>query len=804
MAKKKYNSINKNKKNKRKANKANKKLITILVTAAIVLVFGAGGMYYLNKKSPTNNIKEGDAYAEKGNFRRAYKLYGRAVRKEAANPLYISKMQEALSKIVPVTPDEARAYYKDYLGSLIHKARYSPKDINTHLEIVEELYRAAYVTGSEFYWARLLASAEYGLDRISPDDPRRYELLLYLGLSQLHIEDASMTDTYDSEGNIRFPGEDELEEVLKGDPGNAMAWSVVAHGRMAIYNRVLSAAKTAQIPKSKKHADETMAKAMEVAGTSFEVLHTKFRSLLLERLHLQKRISNDLQVTQDELDVLNVEIEEIQDRLVAAYDPSQHDEVTIEVITLLQHAGENGRNQSIEILLKNIELHPNNYNNRLVVAILMGRSDLTDEAVESLQYILNAPKETVGLDSLALFDKKPLAAMQLVDIYTGIALTSDAEDIETRQEYVAKAIKSQAVLEDLLSSNESNPQLLYANGLIALAKQEYEKAAPLLEEAISRNPSSPAKVYRESAIALYQSGIYGIAIERLNEAINKEPRQRVNYLIKAGIEIELSEYESAERTLSLLSQADRELPEVQSMLDAISLRTKNAMVEYSDPVLKVVAISQNEADKLNFVDAEKILLDYINANPPDWRLFAALSALHNSQQKMEDAIFWLEKAVALEPDRAILQRQLLSLKSDDVIASSIAYIESGEETEVRKAEILAVSLYRFASKKATEATNLSKGGNVIKSAVARELSDRALAESEKYQKAADELGGNLSDIVLLKLNQTLYNFDVDASKALLETLAKYPGNELTLLGMEVNIHLLESTLARSDGDLEVV
>lgn len=774
----------------------------IIATAAIILVVGGGGMYYLNKKSPENNIKEGDTYSEKGNYRRAYKLYGRAVRKEAANPLYIKKMQEALLKIVPATPDEARAYYKDYLGSLIHKARYTPRDINAHLQIVEELYRAAYETGGELYWARLLASAEYGLDRISPDDPRRHELLLYKGLSQLHIEDASMTDTYDGDGNLRFPGEDELEEVLQSDPGNAMAWSVLAHGRMAIYHRVQNAEKTTQILKSKKNAEETMAKAMEVAGTSFDVLHTKFRSLLLMRLHLQKKRANGETVSQEEFDVVNAEIRDAQERLVAVYDPSKHDEVTVEVITLLQHSGEEGRSQSIEILRQNIALYPNNFQKRLIMAILMGRSELIDEAVESLQFILNAPKETVGLDSLSLFDKKPLAAMQLVDLYTEKALTTDAEDADTRKEYIAKASKSYEVLAELLSHNESNPQLIYANGLIALAQKEYATAAPLLEEAISRNANSPAKVYRESAIALSEIGSYGLALKRLGQAIAAEPGKGVNYLIKASIEIELFDYDSARRTLSVLSETDLELPQVRSMLDAIALRTSSTNADFSDPVLQIITVSQREADQGNFSEAKRIIHEYIDANPPDWRLYAALSALYRTQEDVEEAIVWLKKAVEMEPERTVLQRQLLLLEKNDVIASTISFIESGEETEVRKAEILARSLYRFASKKTTEASWFAKGGNTLEATAARELSDRALAESEKYQIIAKELGGNLTDVILLKLNQALYEFDIDASKLLLEELSIYPDNALTIAGTEVNIHLLQASYARKEGDLD--
>ena len=43
-----------------------------------------------------------------------------------------------------------------------------------------------------------------------------------------------------------FPGEDEIEEVLEHDPGNAMAWAALSHGRMAVYYRLNDEGNTSQ------------------------------------------------------------------------------------------------------------------------------------------------------------------------------------------------------------------------------------------------------------------------------------------------------------------------------------------------------------------------------------------------------------------------------------------------------------------------------------------------------------------------------------------------------------------------------
>ena len=170
-------------------------------------------------------------------------------------------------------------------------------DIDSHLLVAEEMYNSAFMTGLDENWSKLRYVAQNGLDQISLDNPRRHELLLYRGLASLRIEDSSMTETYDDVGNVRFPGESDFEEVLEKDPGNTMAWAALAHGRMAVYYRLNDEGQTKQANRNKIFADETMAKALEVAGDSFEVSAVILRELILRRtVLLQQKIANPASV----------------------------------------------------------------------------------------------------------------------------------------------------------------------------------------------------------------------------------------------------------------------------------------------------------------------------------------------------------------------------------------------------------------------------------------------------------------------------------------------------------------------------
>ena len=255
-------------KSKKKA-QANKKLITVVVAVSVLTVVLVGGFWFINVyRGAARNISAGDVMMEEGNYKQAKKMYGRAVKKEQSNLSHIAKVQEAILSIVPVTPDEAYTLYQEYLGTLVHIARYSPNDADAQFALIYELHDAARRTNGSVYWKQLQSAVDTVLERLPLDHPRRYEAKIYRGLTFLKIENNSLTDTFDDDGIIRFPGEIDLLEALESDPGNELAWSILVQGRMSVYYRLYADARRSQAEKNREKAEQTMQDGLDAAGES--------------------------------------------------------------------------------------------------------------------------------------------------------------------------------------------------------------------------------------------------------------------------------------------------------------------------------------------------------------------------------------------------------------------------------------------------------------------------------------------------------------------------------------------------------
>ena len=200
----------KKKKTIRKAKKkaqANKKLITVVAAVFVLTIAIVGGFWFINVfRGAERNITAGDVMMDDGEYKKARKMYGRAVKKEPGNKAHMAKLQEATLSIVPVTPDEAHILYNDYISTLVHTARYASQDADAQFALIYELHKTARSHNEIGYWQHLQSAAETVLDRLPLDHPRRYEAKIYRGLTFLKIDSNSMTDTFDDDGDIRFPG----------------------------------------------------------------------------------------------------------------------------------------------------------------------------------------------------------------------------------------------------------------------------------------------------------------------------------------------------------------------------------------------------------------------------------------------------------------------------------------------------------------------------------------------------------------------------------------------------------------------
>ncbi len=793
------------KQKKKKVARTNKKLLTIVISIIAVAIVGVGGLWFYSEyRGAERNITAGDNLFAAGKFSDARKQYGRAVSKEPANLPYVQKLQDAVLSIVPVTPTEARTTYDEYVRTLIHEARYNPQDIDAHLRVAEEMYNAAFLTGADEYWLKLRVVAQTGLDRVSLSNPRRHELNLYRGLATLRIDDATMTDTYDEVGNVRFPGESDFELVLEKDPGNAMAWAALAHGRMAVYYRLNDEGKTKQAVRNRVFADETMEQALEVAGDSFEVNAALLREMLLQRTTLlQEKIANPNSVTDAQIDLATQKIVEVRDKVIQYYDPALHHPRAGEVTTLAVNSDDDGKEVAIEILEKTIASNPNDFGRTYMLSGLLGRIDKGEEAKELSLSILDAENQTTGLHAIELYSLRPIAAQSLIRM--AVENSSNAENESEQDEYIQEAKQYREILSDLVSGDEMNQYLLYSDGVIALAQEQYDLAAKKLEQTISRNPDVDASVYRQAAFALTNTGARGLAIERIQRAIELEPSNLSNYLAKARLEVQLSDHQAAALTLAVLPLETRSREDVQEVLNLIAMQQTDAsQTSFSDPALRYIAVSEQLSNEKKYDEAVDSLTEAIDLAPaPDWRLFYAMSNIYARMDEREQAVQWLQNAIDIAPNPTALLPQLHILQSDNRIEALISLIESQDDTEANKAEELAISLYELSMNSLGDSNRWMQIGNVLEGEKSKEMSDQAMEASKQYQELAESLGADMTRINLLRFNQEVTDGNFTSAEQYLEELSQSSTNQQEVDSARISLLLAKASDAKSRGDLAV-
>ena len=792
---KKYRKKTRGKKQVR-GKRANKKLLAIIGASIACVLIGLGGLFlFVEYRSAGRNVSAGDSLFAEERFNEAKKQYGRAVTKEPNNLEYINKLQKSISHITPSTIDEARASYDEYVSTLMHKARYSPSDIDVQLELVNEMYNAAYSTSSNQYWHRLFDSTQLSLDRIHPDDPRRHELLLYRGLSALHNEDVNLTETYDENGNAMFPGENDIKEVLVVDPGNALAWATLAHGRMAIYYRMLNEGRTQQAARNKIFADETMEKALAVAGDSFEVNMTFLREMLLrQNVLLQAYLQNPESVSESELEFASEEVDKTIVALIDSFHVEEDAHRITELVSLLISSGESGKQHAIELLKEIVKVRTTDATRIHMLATLLHDENEFEEAIELANVALDVPQQKTGLLSIEQFVVRPAAVSILIQSAIGLANASESD--EEHAGYISQAKEYRSVLADLLSNNERHPSLLHADGLIALSLKEYRKAAGLLEEYIALTPNPRASILRDAAFALEETGARGIAIERLGQAIRESPTTLSNYVIKARLECANSDYLAASQTLSGLSPDAKARPDVSDLLDVIAMNTDDSGIQVTDQILLQLKSIDGFINSSSYDEAMALTESLLEEHPEDWRIYATQSNIYVAQGEIDKGVSVLKESLKLNPESDVLKQRILLLESDSPIDAFVTYIEGQGLEENDRFSLIAINCFELANKKASDAKRYEMLGLVAEANKARELAVQASEKSDEYQELLTQAGGDLSAIYILQFETALNNQDLDEATAALELLRGANYDQMFFDSGKIRLQLAKASIAK--------
>jgi len=785
-------------KSKKKA-QANKKLITVVVAVSVLTVVLVGGFWFINVyRGAARNISAGDVMMEEGNYKQAKKMYGRAVKKEQSNLSHIAKVQEAILSIVPVTPDEAYTLYQEYLGTLVHIARYSPNDADAQFALIYELHDAARRTNGSVYWKQLQSAVDTVLERLPLDHPRRYEAKIYRGLTFLKIENNSLTDTFDDDGIIRFPGEIDLLEALESDPGNELAWSILVQGRMSVYYRLYADARRSQAEKNREKAEQTMQDGLDAAGESLEMALVYARESGLHKARvLTDNRKNPGTHAQEEVDAVIQHADGAIDSVVASFDPALHYDNALEVIALLKGSGV--AEKAVGIFKQCLEMQGDDQTLRMYYAGLLKELGRNEDAETEAHIVLNAPQGTVSLLSTQQFIMRPEAANLLFQI--AIADIDQTEDEEAFERKLTFAKEHRDVVLDYVSGDTNDAKILEADGDLLLAQKDFSKAVAKYEELISRYPfpQSKSNVYHKSAVCLFFSGATGLSKERIEDAILYQGGIVPSvYILKARIEMELSDYDGAYTTLSTLpAEMIEENPTLQRMLNNIALQKSDGTVGFSVPIFAILSsvetlVAQGEED-----EALKLLHTSIEeSEETDSRLYRAMALIYQRLNDLENTTVWLDKAIALDPDSEELKQLKIQILSDNRVESTIAIIQESDMPEEEKNVAIAEALLMLSTAEKASAGRWARTGNEVAAKKAQELSDLAFSESMKYQQLAEESGGGSQSLTNVKYGAAMANQDFDLAKKYLEE-AKERGEDFLVIGSKEI--LLRMVQAESNG-----
>ena len=793
----------KTKLNSKKKAQANKKLIMVVVAVSVLTLAIVGGFWFINVyRGAERNISAGDVMMEDGEYKKARKMYGRAVKKEPGNMEHIAKLQDATLAIVPVTVDEAKILYNDYIGTLMHTARYAPQDAEAQFALLYELHKTARLNAEIGYWQQLQGAAETVLDRLPLDHPRRYEAKIFRGLTLLKIDNNSMTDAIDDDGDIRCPGEMDFLEALESDPGNALAWSALAQGRMAVYYRLIADGRIAQAEKNRGKAEQTMENAVDAAGGSLDVALVHAREVMLHRARLvdannKKAGTHAL----EEVEVAEQAASKAIDAIVRSYDPATNQDQTQEVFQFLLSSGQLGRELVVNIFEQYLSIHKDDQTIRYFYASVLKELGRVDDSRREAQITLDAPQGTVSIRALQQFSIRVQAANLLFKLaFLEIAGASDEVERDKMRQ-VAKERRD--VVLDFVSGDLFNPMILEADGDLAMEQGNHAEAAMKYEELISRYPypMSKPEVYYKTAVTLFESGARGIARERVTDAINLQ-RNPMFYILLAEIELALSDYDAALSTLSLLPpKIIEDNPRLQRMLDNIALRKGDGTAVFNDPLLGTLSSAETLISEGKPEEAIVLLTSTMESiAEPDWRLFQAMALAHDGLGDQENALNWLDKAIALNPDPVRLKQIKIFLLADNRVEAIILLVQESDIPEMEKSVAIAERLLALSGAQRANANRWTRTGNEIAAKEATELSELAFAESLKYQKIAEESGADTVDFILTQFGTAMSNKNYELAKNLLERAEALGADPIVLGSSEIQVLFTQALDAGAVGE----
>tara|TARA_B100001059_G_scaffold236561_1_gene287790 strand:- start:3832 stop:8931 length:5100 start_codon:yes stop_codon:yes gene_type:complete len=789
---------------KKKTSRVNYRMLTIIGLLIVMGLGIIGGLLFLRLKGNVDrNLRTANEYYEAGDLKKAGSYFGRVLKKQPGNIEATNKLLDVWAQRYPETPQQASEMYQQYLQLLQQASLHAPlgEEESKASRVLEEHYRAALLTGDRVFWTLLRQVATNTIDRL-PENTDIVARAYYLrGACDLLLEDEKLTDNIDGMGNIRFPGEADLEKHLELVPDSDIGLAKLAFGRMAVARRLGLESRYAQEERNLVLAKETFKKAVETNPQGVYTVLEMLRDAYVDQLwHIGKNIREPGSISVEKIQETRDRVEDslATAELIVSSRAIDNESAIMDIVRYLRLAdGFEGENRSAKILEAAIEVNPENDRFRYNLAKSQFAEGEYEAALATAIEMIEMEPKPISLEARTQWGYKKMAAKLAFDTQHALfVMQSDAD----RSEEYAQLVIYRDTLRDLVAGEDDNVMLLEADAKIAMADREYAQAAGLFEKVIAQGSPS-ARTLRLAAGALEQNGQNGLAEQRLKESITAYPSDLRNHLQLAELYGRLQEPGKGAAIFRQLPPAVIErnqiLAQAFESLKVMEMSGQGIPENISDPVLLALAQADQAIDDGDTTAAQQILLNQLANGNEDIRILVGLAHAYSIGGDADKSQLYIDKASKLQPNNERLK--LLRVRYGDPVEGVKIYCKDRYKDPLECDAMIYENLRNLAKVREQLAKSTKEAGNFDRSELHLKVAAAAREAMPEYRAAADSAVNTVAGAYIGRFEEYLNEGDFQKARDMLPK-----ARELNFDKVEGNLAeaRLELAIAASKLDLE--
>jgi tetratricopeptide (TPR) repeat protein len=741
--------------------KVNRKLVIVVggFSAAAVLLLGAVlavNQFWL--KNAARNIKAGDELMAQGQYRQAFGMYGRAASKEPAVIAHIAKMEEALLKVVPTSPQQAADDYRTFVGLKRGRVRAQPGDPAQWRMLFDVLEEEADLYPNYDGWLQVEGVARDMLEVAAPgSDAARAgedEFVYARARRESLLSAGERTDL-----------ERRCEAFLAANPKAWRAWLALIELRLEDVVRLRSTGQEQAASRRQEQLDKAIADMKAAVGGSGDdpQVRLALAEAAFDRLVLDVREGR--RVTFGKLDktALGTAVEALKAAAVASGRPSAIRSASTRLLSVGESADASAFAKSW------LEAHPDDLVTAGFALELLATGADTDESYAAIRdratRIIEQPQGATSLGSSVQTETRSRAIQVLID--SGVVRLARITDAPAKEAALKELDDLRAKLLESQQNDATTPMMLATDAKIMQMRGDLAGAAAKWDAYYVRVPQPSADAFVWSTIVARAQNDLGVAMQRATRGAEAYPTDLRIALQRAELALQLGRTAEAAAMYSALADAVPDRPEFGRM--AAELRARAQGVQADKPS-EMVAIETAVGER-DLVRARELAAAWMTTS--NGALPAVFAQIFVEEQAGD-------KAKALEYARAALEK----FPGNPDLAKVEAFFAT--EDPVERIDLMTDRMVSDPQKRALERLRAYR---TLRADIARQLDERRragsadLARSEEAlarldakipeaEKAAGSVKGEDTTVVEMLFNNALDRKDYASAEAQIQEAAK--------------------------------